>query len=414
MLTACERNGVKQLLCAWTGKADASPQALLRQLPTWQRPHACVRVEALRLSGARIRVEAGPGDTLESLCRAVAGGDWYRWSSSLAEVMDPRALRPGMALEGFGSAAGGLDGMTLRLDRRTTIHVSREEDGSLRSWREEIPLGRDLVRLEGTVESSLFEAVERSGGDPELAVRLARIFQWDVDFFRDLRKGDRFVVVADRLTVEGQPFGWGTIFAARFVNDGRVLNAVAYPDGKGRLSYYDLEGRPLRKQFLKAPLEFSRVTSGFSLKRYHPVLKRRMPHYGVDYGAPVGTPVHVTADGVVRFVGRKGGAGKMISVRHANGYETNYLHLSRYAKGIRKGVRVHQGQVIGYVGKTGWATGPHLDYRVRLNGKWINPLRIASPPARPIGRERLRRFLSHAIAVQDLLEGKEPPAGAAG
>jgi len=377
------------------------------------RPDAFVEVEPLRLSGSRATARVGPGDTLESLCRTVAGDAWHPWSSSLAEIVDPRSLRPGMVLEGYRDPAGSLQGMTLTLDRRTTVHVRREEDGTLRSWREEIPLGRDLVRLEGVVESSLFEAVERSGGDAELAVRLARIFQWDVDFFRDLRKGDRFVVVADRLTVEGQPFGWGTIFAARFVNDGRVLNAVAYPDGKGRLNYFDLEGRPLRKQFLKAPLEFSRITSGFSLKRFHPVLKRRMPHYGVDYGAPVGTPVHVTADGVVRFVGRKGGAGKMISVRHANGYETNYLHLSRYAKGIRKGVRVHQGQVIGYVGKTGWATGPHLDYRVRLNGKWINPLRIASPPAKPIEAGRLRRFLSHAIAVQALLDGKEPPAGAA-
>ncbi len=392
------------LLCACGGPAVAGRS---------QAPGVSVEVRPLRLSGERVRAMAGPGDTLESLCRRLAGDEWHDWSSALAGNVDPRSLRPGMALEGRWSPAGRLERMALFLDRRTTVHVAREEDGSLRTWREEIPLERDLVRLEGTIESSLFEAVERAGGDAELAVRLARIFQWDVDFFRDLRKGDRFVVVADRLAVEGRPFGWGTLFAARFVNAGRVLDAVAYPDGEGRLAYYDLEGRPLRKQFLKAPLEFSRVTSGFSLRRFHPVLKRRMPHYGVDYGAPVGTPVHVTADGVVRFVGRKGGAGKMVSVRHANGYETNYLHLSRYARGIRKGVRVRQGQVIGYVGQTGWATGPHLDYRVRLNGKWINPMRIASPPARPIGKDRLRRYLSHAIAVQDLLDGREPPAGAA-
>ncbi|HHQ48459.1 MAG TPA: hypothetical protein ENK19_06195 [Acidobacteria bacterium] len=253
-----------------------------------------------------------------------------------------------------------------------------------------------------------------AGGDAELAVRLAQIFQWDIDFFRDLRKGDRFVVVADRRTVDGRPYGWGELYAARFVNGGRTLTAIAFPDENGRIGYYDLEGRPLRKEFLRAPLKFSRITSRFSLHRYHPILHRRMPHYGVDYGAPVGTPVHVTADGVVRFVGRKGGAGKMISVRHTNGYETNYLHLSRYGRGIHRGVRVRQGQVIGYVGQTGMATGPHLDYRVRHNGRWINPLRIASPPARPLAKKRLARFLSYAITVQALLDGKEPPRGAMG
>ena len=164
--------------------------------------------------------------------------------------------------------------------------------------------------------------------------------------------------------------------------------------------------------FLRSPLKFSRVTSRFSMSRFHPVLKKRMPHYGVDYGAPVGTPVHVTADGIVTMAGRNGGAGNMVRVRHPNGYETNYLHLSRYGGGIRKGVRVTQGQVIGYVGSTGYSTGPHLDYRVRHNGSWINPLSISSPPVEPLEDDRLQRFLGHALAVLDLLEGREAPVGA--
>jgi murein DD-endopeptidase MepM/ murein hydrolase activator NlpD len=269
-----------------------------------------------------------------------------------------------------------------------------------------------VLRLDGVVTSSLFEAVDAAGGLPELAVSLAQVFQWDIDFFRDLRGGDSFVAVVDRQTVDDEFYRYGTLFAARFVNGGRTLEAVAYPDKTGRLGYYDLEGRPLRKQFLRSPLKFSRITSRFSMSRFHPVLKRRMPHYGIDYGAPVGTPVHATADGKVTHCGAKGGAGRMVSIRHPNGYETHYLHLSRYPKGIRPGVRVVQGQVVGYVGSTGLSTGPHLDYRVKQNGRWVNPLTITSPPAEPLEESRLHRFLAHALAVLELLEGRGPPAGA--
>jgi len=233
-----------------------------------------------------------------------------------------------------------------------------------------------------------------------------------VDFIRDLRRGDRFVVVVDEQRIEGEFYRYGTIFAARFTNKDKAMNAVVYPDRDGRLGYYDLDGVPLRKMFLRSPLKFSRVTSRFSNSRFHPVLKRSMPHYGVDYGAPVGTPVHATADGVVTLAGRNGGGGNTVRLRHPNGYETNYLHLSSYGRSVRKGVRVSQGQVIGYVGSTGLSTGPHLDYRVRHNGRWINPLTISSPPVKPLEADRLQRFLGHALAVLDLIEGGEAPAGA--
>jgi murein DD-endopeptidase MepM/ murein hydrolase activator NlpD len=296
-------------------------------------------------------------------------------------------------------------------DRRNEVHLTASPEG-ISIERIERPIASEVLRLEGAAESSLFGAMDGAGGDPELAVRIAQIYQWDIDFLRDIRKGDTFVVVVDRQTVGGDFYAWGTVFATRFVNDGRTLDAVVYPDDSGRLGYYNLEGEPMRKQFLRSPLKFSRVTSRFSMNRFHPVLRRRMPHYGVDYGAPVGTPVHVTADGTVNFVGRKGGGGNMVTVRHTNGYETNYLHLSRYGKGVRRGARVSQGQVIGYVGSTGLSTGPHLDYRVSLNGKWINPLRISSPPVKPLSDERLQRFLAHALAVLTLIVDEPPPAGA--
>ncbi len=358
-----------------------------------------------------VRDRVAPGDTLESVCRRIAGDDWVAWRDALTGEIDPRRLRPGTRFEGSTRRSGELDRLRVLLDLRNELDL-RVEDGRILVDRIVRQVDSEVVRLEGRITSSLFGAVEEAGGEPELAVRLAEIFQWDVDFFRDLRAGDEFVVVAGRQTVDGVFVGYGTLYAARFVNAGRELYAVAYRGSDGRVGYYDLDGRPLEKQFLRSPLKFSRITSRFSMSRLHPVHGRRMPHYGVDYGAPTGTPVHVTASGVVSFVGRTGGAGNMVSVRHANGYESSYLHLSRYAAGIRRGARVSQGEVVGYVGSTGWSTGPHLDYRVKLNGRWVNPLTISSPPSPPLDPALLDRYLAHALAVLSLLEGREPPSGA--
>jgi len=368
-------------------------------------------VEPLEQHRAPVRTVIRSGDTIESLSRRLAGGDWVAWRDALAGELDPRRLVPGVELRGSSLPSGGLERLEVVLDRRRELHFVDGPAGISVS-RVEHPLESEVLRIEGRVESSLFAAMDAAGGGPDLAVRVAEIYQWDIDFFRDLRRGDRFVVVVDRQTVEGEFYAWGTVFAARFVNGERVLDAVAYPDDNGRLGYYDLQGQPLRKQFLRSPLEFSRVTSRFSMSRFHPVLQRRMPHYGVDYGAPVGTPVRATADGTVTLAGRNGGAGNMVSIRHPNGYETNYLHLSRFGRGIQRGARVGQGQVIGYVGSTGLSTGPHLDYRVTLNGRWINPLSISSPPSEPLVQARLQRSLAHALAVLSLLDGGEPPVGA--
>lgn len=358
-----------------------------------------------------ITTTVAPGDTLESVSRRLAGENWYVWRDVLSGEIDSRRLRPGTLFDGRLSPGGDLEQLRVILDQRSELVFEATIDG-ISSSRVDREVTSEVVRLEGIVESSLFQAVNGAGGRPALAVKIAEIFRWDVDFLRDLRQGDSFVAVIDVQTIEGEFYRYGTVFAARFVNKGRTMNAVIYPDREGRLGYYNLDGVPLRKMFLRSPLKFSRVTSRFSNSRFHPVLKRNMPHYGVDYGAPVGTPVHATADGVVTLAGRNGGGGNTVRLRHPNGYETNYLHLSRYGRGVRKGVRVTQGQVIGYVGSTGLSTGPHLDYRVRHNGGWINPLTISSPPVKPLEADRLRRFLGHALAVLDLLEGGEAPVGA--
>jgi murein DD-endopeptidase MepM/ murein hydrolase activator NlpD len=370
-----------------------------------------ISVQPMEAFHPPIRTLVSSGDTIESVSRRLAGDDWVEWRDALVAEIDPKKLFPGTEFRGVCSPTGDLERLEVIFDRRTEVHLLAVAEG-IQVEKVERPLESEVVRFEGVVESSLFGAMDTAGAGPELAVRMAQIYQWDIDFLRDLRKGDRFVVVVDRRTVDGEFYEWGTIFAARFVNGKRTLDAVVYPDDNGRLGYYDINGVPLRKQFLRSPLKFSRVTSRFSMSRFHPVLKKRMPHYGVDYGAPVGTPVLVTADGTVTLAGRNGGGGNMVTVRHTNGYETNYLHLSRFGKGVRRGARVVQGQVIGYVGSTGLSTGPHLDYRVKLNGRWINPLSISSPPVKPLSEDRLQRYLAHALAVLTLIEGEPPPTGA--
>lgn len=376
-------------------------------------PPTGTRIEVKQLEAFRppIATTVESGDTLESMARRLAGSDWPRWRTALASEIDARTLLPGTLFSGRLSPSDRLEHLVVTIDIRTEIHLAKI-DGAVEATRVERPIESKIVRFEGVIESSLFGAVNTVGAGPELAVRMADIFQWDIDFLRDIRQGDTFVALVEERRVGDEFYGYGTLYAARFVNKGQQIDSIAFAGADGKVGYYDLDGAPLKKQFLRSPLKFSRITSRFSLNRFHPVHKRRMPHYGVDYGAPTGTPAHATANGTVTFVGRNGGAGNMVRIRHSNGYETNYLHLSRFGKGIRKGVRVSQGRVVGYVGSTGWSTGPHLDYRVKKNGQWINPLLISSPPADPLPDALLRRYLAHALAMLEVMEGREAPAGA--
>ena len=244
--------------------------------------------------------------------------------------------------------------------------------------------------------SSLIGAIDAAGEKVQLALSLAEVFSGSIDFNSDLQPGDGFEVVFERATHAGEFAGYGSILAARFVNDGREHYAFRWTDAAtGKSSYYDENGRSLRRFFLKSPLRFEpRITSGFSLKRLHPVHGTYRAHLGVDYGAPTGSAVVSVAGGTVVSAGWAGGGGNQVRLKHAGGYETYYLHLSRFAKGIRAGARVSQGEVIGYVGATGTATGPHLDYRLRKNGVFVNP-RIEHgklPPGEPIAGKLLPAF----------------------
>jgi murein DD-endopeptidase MepM/ murein hydrolase activator NlpD len=257
-----------------------------------------------------------------------------------------------------------------------------------------------LKGVSGTIEVSLYESLQKIGAPLALAPKMNDILGWDLDFNRDLRKGDTFRILYEEVWKEDRRIRTGAIQALEIVNRGQVKRAVRFTAAGGRPGYFDPAGNNLQKQLMRAPLEYSRISSGFSHRRLHPVLKRWMPHLGVDYAAPLGTPVRAAGDGVVVAATRKKGNGRYIQIRHTNReYETFYLHLSRYARGIRTGTRVTQGQIIGYVGATGYATGPHLDYRVKRNGSWVNPRTLKLPAAAPVGDDLRVTFEGRAAIL---------------
>lgn len=251
--------------------------------------------------------------------------------------------------------------------------------------------------LTGTIETSLYDAITEAGGSPVLVNELADVYAWEIDFF-GLQKGDAFKVVYERFEVKGADAGMGKIISSYFEHMNAPFYAFRYDQGEGD-EYFDEEGKSLRKTFLKAPLRFSRISSGFSYSRLHPILKIRRPHLGVDYAAPTGTPVVSVGDGVVIRASYSKGGGHVVKVKHNGNYTTAYLHLSRYGKGIKSGTVVKQGQIIGYVGSTGLSTGPHLDFRFYKNGKAVDPLKIDPPSANPIKEEILPQY---KLYIKDL------------
>lgn len=292
----------------------------------------------------------------------------------------------------------------------TEMLVIDETDGELAARVESRQCEVRPALIGATVRSSLFEAVTEAGGNASTALALADIFGSDLDCSRDVQPGDAFQAVVERRYVEGRFAGLGRVLAARYIRAGDILEGFGLLGDKGRLEYYDAKGRPLRKAFLRAPLSFLRVTSGFSAARLHPILKVRKPHYGVDYAAPAGTPVWTVGDGVVIERDRNHAAGNFITVRHGKTYVTRYNHLSRFANGVAVGTRVVQGQVIGFVGSTGYATGPHLDFRMYENDRPVNALANAEMHAEPLPAARLAELRQDILTLAAVLDGHKPPA----
>jgi len=288
------------------------------------------------------------------------------------------------------------------IDRNEQLIISREAE-NFSVEKIPIPYTTEVARVRGTIESSLFEAVTSTGESDVLAMNLADIFAWDIDFILDIRKGDSFQALVEKRYREGQPAGYGRILAAEFTNHGTTFQAFLYQDGDRRADYYDADGQSLRKAFLKAPLSFSRISSGFTTRRFHPITKTWKSHPAIDYAAPTGTPIKSVGDGVIIRKGYTKGNGNYVKIRHNSSYETIYLHMKGFAKNISKGKRVAQGQRIGYVGSTGLATGPHLCFRMYKNGAPVNPQRVKAPAVQPVDKANLADFTVQAKALMTQL-----------
>jgi len=312
--------------------------------------------------------------------------------TAVRNVYDFRRIYPGQRYEVYAAPDGSIEEMQFSVNDESYVHIGIK-DGEISAEKKEYEFQSRLRTASGVITSSLFESLDAQGIPQELGVRLADLFAWDVDFFTDLRKGDYYrMIYEEKVRFDGMR-KIGRIVAAEFCNQEKSHYAFLFPNEDGKPDYYDEKGKSLRKQLLKAPLTYSRISSNFSRHRFHPVLHHYAPHYGIDYAAAYGTPVMATGDGTVLVAARHYANGNYIKIRHNNNYVTYYLHLSRFGKGVHAGARVSQGQVIGYVGATGYATGPHLDYRVQIGGRFVNPRSISLPPAQPVSSQSMASFI---------------------
>lgn len=304
-------------------------------------------------------------------------------------------IHPGQEIRFLVDDSDNLEVLAYDLSPTRTLEVRQNGDGfEARTIEREVE--RRLAQASATINDSLFLSASRAGLSDNLTMALAGIFGWDIDFALNIRKGDRFSVIYEELYLDGEKLRDGRILAAEFVNRGRSHRAIYYTDDDNRADYYSPNGDSMRKAFLRTPLDFTRVSSRFNMNRRHPILNTTRPHRGVDYAAPTGTPVKVAGDGRVVKRGTDGGYGKTVVVQHGSRYSTLYAHLNGYARGLRVGQQVKQGQVIGYVGMTGMATGPHLHYEFLVDGVHRNPLTVKLPDASPLAATYMDDFKSHA------------------
>ncbi len=349
-------------------------------------------------------------ETLEgALVRSgIARAEAREMVAVLRGAVNMRRLRPGERLLVTRAPGGAIEAVAYVPSALERHELRRDGDG----WSVETqhtPVETRVVAVAGRLEDSLFASIERLGESAFLTAAFVRLFEWDVDFAADSLPGDRFRLLVEKRYAAGGLIGYGDILVAQYETAGRpVMTGVAFGGDDGQRQHFDADGRSVKKMFLRAPLDFTRITSGFSHARRHPILGGLRPHLAIDYGAPTGTPVRAVADGTVAAAGWSGGNGISVTLRHARGYETMYNHLS--AAGVRPGQRVRQRDVIGRVGATGLATGPHLDYRVSRNGQFVNPLGEKFIPGAPVPPERRRVFRAHLAGLLERLDREAPLA----
>jgi murein DD-endopeptidase MepM/ murein hydrolase activator NlpD len=391
-------------LALWPRNPKIQPAATDRSVTEAPAAHAAEPTQEASLGFSTIDVVVMRNDTMDRLFRRLELN--LSDLAMLRDLPDLRTqvdrLKPGEMLR-FTHRGGELVGLERKLSDSEILQVKRDSSGFITNVLEN-PLEVHTRTASATIDSSLFQAANEAALSDRVAFDLAEIFQYDIDFVLDIQPGDRFTVVYEEVFQDGQPLRIGNILAAKFVNEGREYRAVRYVDSEGRGQYYSPDGKSLRKAFIRAPVQFSRVSSRFNLSRKHPVLNRIRAHKGVDYAAPTGTPVRAAGEGRVRFLGRQGGYGNVIELEHGSGVVTVYGHLSRFASKLRRGQRVEMAQVIGYVGSTGLATGPHLHYEYRVRGVHKNPQTVPLPDAEPIPAIERERFLTTTAGLINTLD----------
>lgn len=354
------------------------------------------------------------GDTIGSLLARAGVEDpaAMGYLRSAPEARPIYQLRPGRAVHVAVDDAGDLVALRFRTTGNDELVIERGDDGFRAARNVPVEEVRTTLRT-GEIRSSLFGAADAAGIPDQVIIALADVFAADIDFYHDVKKGDRFAVVYETRFIDGEPAGTGRILAAEFINGGKTYRAFQWRDEAGNVGYFSDEGQASKSAFLRSPLEFSRVTSGFTMARFHPLLRTWREHKGVDYAAPTGTPVRATADGTVTFAGWQNGYGNVVFIRHQGAYSTVYGHLSKLAANLKVGDKVGQGDTIGYVGMTGWATGPHLHYEFRIADQPHDPLALDLPTAAPVTPERYAAFKEGIAPLVDSLALARSLAGTA-
>ena len=374
-------------------------------LPTkTEQPPPAVQQPAFREINGKIE----QGETLFEIFKKynLDIGELYKIREASAGIYRLRELYPGRAYRIVLDNNERIDSFHYGIDDNCFLRINRTDEGYCA---EKIPINYEkrILHIGGTIKDNLIASMERGDGNLLLALQLSDIFAWDIDFTTDLRNDDTFKIVVEGLYLDGKFKKYGNILASEFINNGDLYRAYAF-EQNGKSDYYDETGKALRKAFLKTPLSFRCISSRFSKGRYHPILKIYRPHQGLDYAAAAGTPVSAAGDGTVFFAGNKGQYGNLIIIKHRNGYKTYYGHLSKIGKGVKSGARVDQGSVIGYVGATGLATGPHLHYEMRINDRPINPMSVKVPPGTPISEGMLTVFQQFKDRMNSELASVKP------
>lgn len=348
------------------------------------------------------------GDTVIKVLESCGGQGTQEYVSAARQVFSMRSFREGQPyVVVTDTESGKVKRFEYEIDSHHRLVVEGTDAPAARLEPIEYTVLLDSVT--GTINDNLFQAVADMGESPQMALKLADLFGAEVNFIRDLQSGDSFAVLVEKRYREGEYKGYGRILAAHFTNKGKTYEAYIFRDDR-KAEYYNRKGESLRKTLLQAPLSFTRITSRFTNSRLHPILKSRRAHHGVDYAAPTGTPVKAVGDGVVTQRGWAGGYGNQIIVKHTAGLESMYAHLSGYARGIATGQRVRQGQVIGFVGSTGLSTGPHLDFRLRQNGKFIDPGKAINPRGEPVSKKNMAEFEKIVALELAYLNGEKAPS----